>query len=50
MKSPKNQSKIGQEASHRRKLISDLIYMIETARHEVNKLKAVVKRSAPVER
>jgi hypothetical protein len=31
-------------------MINDLIYMIETSRHELSKLKAVVKRTPLVER
>jgi len=34
----------------RRKIVSDLSYMIETAKHEIAKLKSIVKRTAVVDR
>lgn len=51
LKSPKIQQKSGQEGSQRRKWINDMVFMIDTARHELNKLKAIVKKTtSPVER
>jgi len=34
----------------RRKIVSDLSYMIETAKHEILKLKSIVKKTTVVER
>lgn len=34
----------------RRKIVSDLSYMIETAKHEITKLKSIVKKTPIVDR
>jgi hypothetical protein len=31
-------------------MINDLVFMIETARYELNKLKAIVKKTSPIDK
>lgn len=43
-------AQVGMDPQQRRKLISDMGYMIETFRHELLKLKSVIKKTTSTER